>query len=56
MDSKEADKWDNLTVEDWLVSEISNVAARGILRGIVVSIHYIFIEVYFVCIISTTYT
>lgn len=36
--AKEAEKWDNLTVESWLVSEVSNVAARGILRGIVLAV------------------
>ena len=30
--AKDAEMWDNLSVEDWLLKEVSNTAARGILR------------------------
>ena len=37
-DAKDAEMWDNLTVEDWLLRDVSNTAARGILRGIVLAV------------------
>jgi len=36
--AKDAEMWDNLSVEDWLLKEVSNTAARGILRGIVLAV------------------
>ena len=36
--AKDAEMWDNLSVEDWLLNEVSNTAARGILRGIVLAV------------------
>lgn len=36
--AKDAEKWDKLTVEEWLTSEVGNIAARGILRGIVLAV------------------
>lgn len=36
--AKDAEMWDNLSVEQWLLREVSNTAARGILRGIVLAV------------------